>query len=210
MPRLQLVEQFAMEKKGKAAKLFHNETAGSFAAAAAAAAGSAANGALPGASAAPNTDIRRADFGKGKQMPPPLPPADVDRNSLRNKLMDRLTRYTRGARSALVHKDLDRMLKLGNLEIRRVIGDGNCGYYAYLASCAAAKVPDRVLEHQACDMRRGRLMGKNRARIEFLRRLAMRALINTEWGRKFCLLHLAQRHGFGITASARASLNAAL
>eukprot|EP00965_Chrysotila_dentata_P157155 5192034-Pleurochrysis_carterae.AAC.1 len=84
-------------------------------------------------------------------MPPPLPPADVDRNSLRDELMDRLMcrtalhldydspfrRSKRGARSALVYKDLDRMLELGNLKTRRVIGDGNCGYYAYLASCAA-------------------------------------------------------------------------
>eukprot|EP00965_Chrysotila_dentata_P094429 3121781-Pleurochrysis_carterae.AAC.1 len=48
-------------------------------------------------------------------------------------------RSKRGARSSLVCKDLDRMLELGNLETRRFIGDGNCGYYAYLASCAAAK-----------------------------------------------------------------------
>eukprot|EP00965_Chrysotila_dentata_P019282 641830-Pleurochrysis_carterae.AAC.1 len=48
---------------GKAAKFFHNETAG-FAAAAAAA--SAPNGAFPGASVAPNTVDRRANFGKEK------------------------------------------------------------------------------------------------------------------------------------------------
>eukprot|EP00965_Chrysotila_dentata_P015193 502721-Pleurochrysis_carterae.AAC.2 len=90
MRRRQLAKQFAMmEKNGQAAKLFHNETAGS-SAAANAAAGSAANGALPGASAAPNTVDRQASFGKGKQIPPPLPPADVDRNSLRAELMDRL------------------------------------------------------------------------------------------------------------------------
>eukprot|EP00965_Chrysotila_dentata_P076910 2539110-Pleurochrysis_carterae.AAC.1 len=165
MRQRQLADKFSMlEKKGKAAKLSHNETAGSTAAAAA----SAPNGALPDASAAPNTVDRRASFGKGKQMPPPLPPADVDRNSLRDELMlDRLMyrtalqleqsynspfrRSKRGARSSLVYNDLDRMLELSNLETRRVIGYGNCGYYAYLASCGAAKVPDRVLEHQPCD-----------------------------------------------------------
>eukprot|EP00965_Chrysotila_dentata_P130615 4318305-Pleurochrysis_carterae.AAC.1 len=88
-------------------------------------------------------------------MPSPLPPADV-RNSLRSELMDRLMyctplqleqnydspfrRSKRSARSSLLYKDLDRMLELGNLETRREIGDGNCGYYAYFASCAAAKV----------------------------------------------------------------------
>eukprot|EP00965_Chrysotila_dentata_P244404 6205964-Pleurochrysis_carterae.AAC.2 len=66
------------------------------------------------------------------------------------------------------------MLDFGNLETRRVIGDGECGYYyAYSASCAAAKVPNRVLEHQPCGMRRGRLMGKDKARMGFLRRLAV-------------------------------------
>eukprot|EP00965_Chrysotila_dentata_P070947 2345048-Pleurochrysis_carterae.AAC.1 len=62
-----------MEKKGKAAKLSHNGTAGS---AAAAAAASATDGAPPGAAAASNTVDRRANFGKGKMPPPPLPPAD--------------------------------------------------------------------------------------------------------------------------------------
>eukprot|EP00965_Chrysotila_dentata_P019339 643477-Pleurochrysis_carterae.AAC.1 len=68
-------------------------------------------------------------------MPPPLPPADVDRNSLRSELLHRLMHRTalqleqnydslfrrskRGARSFLVYKDLDRMLELGNLETRR-------------------------------------------------------------------------------------------
>eukprot|EP00965_Chrysotila_dentata_P083561 2756999-Pleurochrysis_carterae.AAC.1 len=79
MRRRQLTEQFPMEKKGKAAKLSHNGVAGS----AAASAALAPNGAPPGAAAAPDTVDRRANFGKGKQMPPPLPPADVDRNSLR-------------------------------------------------------------------------------------------------------------------------------
>eukprot|EP00965_Chrysotila_dentata_P039368 1308589-Pleurochrysis_carterae.AAC.1 len=68
--------------------------------------------------------------------PPPLPPADVDRNSVRSKLIDRLMHRTaalqlehnygspfrrskRGARSSLVYNDLDRMLELGNLETRR-------------------------------------------------------------------------------------------
>eukprot|EP00965_Chrysotila_dentata_P038467 1278337-Pleurochrysis_carterae.AAC.1 len=66
-----------MEKKGKAAKLSHTGTAGS----AAPAAASAPDGAPPGADAVPNTADRRANFGKGKMPPPPLPPADVDRNS---------------------------------------------------------------------------------------------------------------------------------
>eukprot|EP00965_Chrysotila_dentata_P173773 5736737-Pleurochrysis_carterae.AAC.1 len=68
-------------------------------------------------------------------MPPPLPPADVDRNSLRSELMHRLMHRTAlqleqnhdsplrrskpGARFSLVYKDLDRMLELGNLETRR-------------------------------------------------------------------------------------------
>eukprot|EP00965_Chrysotila_dentata_P051376 1703620-Pleurochrysis_carterae.AAC.1 len=79
-----------MEKKGKAAKLSHNGTAGS----AAAAAASAPGGAPPGAAAAPNTVDRRANFGTDKQMPPPLPPADVDRNSVRTELMLRLMHRT--------------------------------------------------------------------------------------------------------------------
>eukprot|EP00965_Chrysotila_dentata_P090815 2997018-Pleurochrysis_carterae.AAC.1 len=76
MRRRQLAEQFAMEKKGKAAKLSHHETAGS----AAAAAASAPNGAPSGDSAAPDNVDRRANFGKGKPMLPPLPRAGVDRN----------------------------------------------------------------------------------------------------------------------------------
>eukprot|EP00965_Chrysotila_dentata_P090776 2995941-Pleurochrysis_carterae.AAC.1 len=68
-------------------------------------------------------------------MPLPLPPADVNRNSLRDELIGRLMyrtalqleqnyyspfrRSKRGARSFLVYKDLDRMLELGNLETRR-------------------------------------------------------------------------------------------
>eukprot|EP00965_Chrysotila_dentata_P049065 1627171-Pleurochrysis_carterae.AAC.1 len=104
------------------------------------------------------------------------------------------------------------MLELGNLETRRVIGDGNCGCYAFLASCAAAKELDRLLEQQPCDVRRGRLMGKDMATMKFLRRLAVRALNNTEWGRKLCLKHLpssGEATWFWVTASARASLNAA-
>eukprot|EP00965_Chrysotila_dentata_P163179 5389234-Pleurochrysis_carterae.AAC.1 len=66
-----------MEKKGKAAKLSHNGTAVS----AAPAATSAPDGATPGAAAAPSTVDLRANIGNDKQMPPPLPPADVDRNS---------------------------------------------------------------------------------------------------------------------------------
>eukprot|EP00965_Chrysotila_dentata_P188730 6172915-Pleurochrysis_carterae.AAC.1 len=86
-------------------------------------------------------------------------------------------------------RDLDRMLELGYLATRRVVGDGSCGYHAYLASCPAATVPDSLLEHQPCGMRRGRRMGKEKARMEFLRRLAMGALITIEWGRKLCLKH---------------------
>eukprot|EP00965_Chrysotila_dentata_P072920 2410516-Pleurochrysis_carterae.AAC.1 len=86
MRRRHLAERFTTEKRGKAAKLSHHEAAGS----AAAAAASAPKGAPLGASAASDTDDRRAKFGKGKHMPPPLPPADVDRDSLRSELMDRL------------------------------------------------------------------------------------------------------------------------
>eukprot|EP00965_Chrysotila_dentata_P121937 4029927-Pleurochrysis_carterae.AAC.1 len=106
-----IAEQFAMEKKGKAAKLSHIETAGS----AAAASASAPNGALPGASAAPNTVDRPANFGKGEQMPPPLPPADVDRNSLRNELIDRLMYGT----ALQLEQDYDTTLLSGGVSVGR-------------------------------------------------------------------------------------------
>eukprot|EP00965_Chrysotila_dentata_P103923 3431818-Pleurochrysis_carterae.AAC.2 len=43
------------------------------------------------------------------------------------------------------------MLRLGNLELRRVAGDGNCACYAYIAGCEVFGVPDRVLHHQPAD-----------------------------------------------------------
>eukprot|EP00965_Chrysotila_dentata_P055453 1839938-Pleurochrysis_carterae.AAC.3 len=83
------------------------------------------------------------------------------------------------------------MLELGNLETQRVIGDGNCSNYVSLASCAAAKVPDIAcwsISHATSDAADSCVMGKDSlARMEFLRRLAVRGLINTKWGRKLCL-----------------------
>eukprot|EP00965_Chrysotila_dentata_P046422 1542395-Pleurochrysis_carterae.AAC.1 len=101
-------------------------------------------------------------------------------------------RSKRGARSSLVYKDLDRMLKLGNLETRRVFGDGNCGYYAYVTlhpvQLLRCLIACWSISHATCDDADS--WANDRAgTLEFLRRLAMRALINPEWVRNLCLKH---------------------
>eukprot|EP00965_Chrysotila_dentata_P071824 2372934-Pleurochrysis_carterae.AAC.1 len=67
------------------------------------------------------------------------------------------------------------MLRLANLEHRRVASDGNCAYYAYIAGCQVFGVCEYVLRHQPADaLRPIKAPHPDYKCQRFLRRVAVR------------------------------------
>eukprot|EP00965_Chrysotila_dentata_P082816 2731967-Pleurochrysis_carterae.AAC.1 len=104
------------------------------------------------------------------------------------------------------------MLRLGNLELRRVVGNGSCAYYAYRAGCEVFGVPDRVLHHQPADSGKTiNLQHPDQREQKFLRRVAVRCLTACDFGLVSCrqLSHPEARQlGAGSLLSARSSRRA--
>eukprot|EP00965_Chrysotila_dentata_P141019 4661376-Pleurochrysis_carterae.AAC.2 len=79
------------------------------------------------------------------------------------------------------------MLRLGNLELQRVAGNGNCAYYAYLAGCEVLGVPVRVLLHQPADTGKMiNLQHPDHREQRFLRCVAVRCLTACDFGLVLC------------------------
>eukprot|EP00965_Chrysotila_dentata_P051394 1704247-Pleurochrysis_carterae.AAC.1 len=79
------------------------------------------------------------------------------------------------------------MLRFGSLEHRRVAGDGNCPYYAYIAGCDVFGVRDYCLRHQPADTKKPiNALHPDHKRQYFLQRYVCRGLAACAYGLTLC------------------------